>query len=177
MCETCFDAAVPAGEEDLPGAGRAISAWRYLGAPRSLVLGLKVRGLRSCSPPLARGLRRAILAHGVLGDAVTWVPARPRDIRRRGFDHAEILARDLAALTGLEALPLLRRAGASRDQAGLARSERTANLTGAFGVGACSGRLLLVDDLITTGATARTCATALREAGADGVEVIAVCRA
>lgn len=177
MCEPCFAAAPPGGVEELPGVGRALAAWRYLGAPRSLVLGLKLRGLRSCSARLERGLRRAIFAHGILGDAVTWVPARPRDIRRRGFDHAEVLARGLAALVGLQPLPLLRRAGGSRDQAGLSRSERMANLTAAFDATVCSGRLILVDDLITTGATARTCATALREAGAGAVEVVAACRA
>jgi predicted amidophosphoribosyltransferase len=118
-----------------------------------------------------------VRAQGVLGDVLTWVPGRARDIRDRGFDHAEILARTVASALRLPARRCLTRADARPDQAGLSAQERWRNLEGAFAAARRRGRLIVVDDLVTTGATAAACARALLAAGSGAVEVLAACSA
>ena len=159
------------------GVDRLLARWAYAGVPRDLVLDLKLRSARSAAEPLARGLACLVQARGCRAATLTWVPGRPRDTRVRGFDHAELIARRLADLLGLPLLPLLERRIATADQAGLSRSARHSNLIGAFRSRPTFGWVGLVDDVVTSGATARACAEALKEAGCEGVEVLAACRA
>lgn len=177
FCRSCSEPVPPAPPVHLPGVDAAVCAWHWSGAPRSLVLGLKLRAQRANAGPLARGTAGALWRRGTMAEVITWVPGRPRDMKRRGFDHAECIARDVAARLGLPALPLLRRAGSHRDQVGLGRGARLRNQRDAFCARSFEGAVLLIDDLITTGATATSCASALREAGASRVEVAAPCRA
>ncbi|MFN2388689.1 MAG: ComF family protein [Actinomycetota bacterium] len=178
LCARCRSTLRPAAEVQAPrGVDRALAAWEYEGAARSLVLGLKVGGLAAAAQPMADALVGLVRAHGTDARALAWVPGRAADVRRRGFDHAEVIARALAGRTGLPARGLLARTGHAGhlDQAGLSRARRFANLSGAFRADSCGGVLIVVDDLITTGATARSCAAALRAGGASRVEVVAVC--
>jgi predicted amidophosphoribosyltransferase len=122
---------------------------------------------------LAAQVRR----EGLTASVLTWVPGRRRDIRRRGFDHARELARRLAGELGIEALPLLGRRLDRPDQAGLSAKDRRSNLLGSFLSRPSPERVALVDDLITTGATATACALALKGAGATRVELLAACSA
>jgi predicted amidophosphoribosyltransferase len=103
---------------------------------------------------------------------VTFVPATRRAFSERGFNAAERLARGVARELGLPCRALMRTTRQTRDQAGLGRAERAVNLAGAFEARASGGRILLVDDVITTGATAAECTRALRAGGADEVEVL-----
>lgn len=110
-------------------------------------------------------------------DVVTWVPARNKDRALRGFDHAEVLARGVGARLGLPAAALLARRGHQLDQVGLDRTQRLLNLTSAFGaLRSVGGSILLIDDLVTTGATARACAEALTGAGAGRLDLLVACR-
>lgn len=113
---------------------------------------------------------------GLVGTAVTWVPGRRRDIRRRGFDHAEVLARGVAEVLGLPVAGVLRRVDSRPDQTTLTAAERRRSPVGAFEARSCAQGVVLIDDLVTTGATASSCAAALRRAGAPSVEVVAPCR-
>jgi predicted amidophosphoribosyltransferase len=179
LCPSCSTGLrSPLAPIRVPGVDRAAAAWAYEGTARSLILGLKLRGRRAYAGPLVAGLVAVVRAEGVNGSLITWVPGRPRDTRRRGFDHAAVLARGLSASLGLPVRPLLQRtAGVRPDQTRLSRAERLANLDGAFVARACKGPMILVDDLVTTGATAAACASALRIAGASGVELVVACRA
>ena len=177
FCPECSEAAPPAPRVHLPAVDAACCAWLWAATPRSLVLGLKLRGQRDNAAPLAQGTAEALWRAGTLAEVVTWVPGRPRDMRRRGFDHAECIARNVAARLGLPAVPLLRRAGSHPDQVGLGRGARLSNQRDAFWASPFEGAVLVIDDLITTGATASSCATALKGAGAARVEVAAPCRA
>lgn len=128
----------------------------------------------------ALGAAMACLAEEKLADGfdlVTSVPSRPGRAKALGFDHAGELAKHTAAVLGLPCRPLLRRRKDTKVQHTLGREERLLNLKGAFlPLEEVQGkRILLVDDIVTTGTTLCECTRALYEAGAARVE--AVCAA
>ena len=110
---------------------------------------------------------------------VTWVPMPEVRRRERCIDHGRVLAEAAAARLNLACRPLLRRLDTGdRPQATLGRADREANLSRAFApAGKISFPVLLVDDVLTTGTTARRCAEALRAGGAGTVTVLAFTRA
>ncbi len=113
-------------------------------------------------------------------DAVVAVPMHPRKVRRRGYNQAALLARRFATATGTPILPQgLRKERENEAQSTLHRDERAANVKRAFaaGRGAAGRRVILIDDICTTGATLRACAKALREGGAERVAALTVARA
>jgi len=179
LCPSCARAARRAASAPPPaGVDTAVAAWAYEGGPRALVLALKLRHQRSAAAPLAERMAAVARGRGLDGDAVCWVPARPRDIGSRGFDHAEVLARGVAVRLGLPACRLLRRHGIQPDQSGLDRARRAKNLEGAFrSTGRVPREVILVDDLWTTGATATAAATTLKAAGGTRVHLLVACRA
>lgn len=178
LCRDCERRLVaPGPRTPPPGIDRLICPYRYEGAPRSLVLDLKGRGRRDAARPLAEALVRVARRAGVGAEVVTWVPCAAAARRRRGFDHAELLARSAAEALGLPCTPLLARTGAIRDQVGLSAPERWSNLKGAFVARSAPAKICLVDDVITTGATAGRCAAALRGAGATEIELLVACSA
>ena len=160
-----------------PPLARLVAGFLYEDAPRSLVLGLKLRGLRSCAEPLADALCLNAWRQGVRGEVVTWIPGTPQASAGRGYDHAEVVARAVAARLGLPATPLLAQARAKSDQTELDAAQRRRNLKGAFVARPVHGGVVLVDDVMTTGATICTGADALLHAGAEAVEGLVGCRA
>ena len=179
LCALCFQEASAATIGPCPrGVDRVVSAWAYEGGPRSLILRLKLRHLTGAAEPLVAGMVIAARRARLDADRITWVPARPRDISARGFDQAEVLARGVAEQLGLPVSRLLTRRGAQRDQSGLDRARRIENLKGAFQTTEkVPARVVLIDDLITTGATAGACAGALKAAGAVDVRLLTACAA
>jgi len=154
----------------------ARAAFAYRGPARAAVHRLKFSGWRGVGEALAAAL-------AALGpppaDAVTWVPLARRRRAERGFDQARVLARALARELELPAAAFVRRTKATAPQARRTREERLAAMADAF---ACipgrpaPSRLLLVDDVLTTGATASACAGALLEAGAREIHLLTACR-
>ena len=137
----------------------------YDTAARELVARLKYRNARSSVPFLARGMAAAA-PPGV--DIVTWAPTTPARLRARGFDQARLLARAVARDLCLPCRPLLRR----RPGPPQTGRDAAARLAGpAFVARRSLGgrRVLLVDDVVTTGGTVTAAARALREAEAEAV--------
>jgi len=144
----------------------------YDGAGRELVARLKYRNARSSVPFLARGMA-ALAPPGT--DLVTWAPTTPARVRARGFDQARLLAGAVARDLGLPCRPLLRRASGPA-QTGRDAVSRYAGPGFAARRRLAGRRVLLVDDVVTTGATVAAAARALREAEAAEVHVLAAAR-
>ena len=118
-------------------------------------------------------------AASALGDdAPTLVPVAslPRAVRRRGFDHARRLTARAARRTGLPWRPLLRRVNGGSDQAGLSRSARRDNVVGTMRARAFAAPVLIVDDIVTTGATLREARRALEISGVRVVGAAVIAR-
>ena len=157
---------------------QARSALSYSGGVPKMIGAWKERGQRRLAGLAAEVVAEAIPRPQV--QAITCVPAQHERALRRGFHPAAALAVELARVWELPFLPLLERVGRPRRQRGLALSERSKNVAGAFRVLAGikpPGSVCLVDDVYTSGATTSTCASALRKAGSRRVEVVALARA
>jgi len=144
------------------------------------VRGFKYQRRLGLLPGLSRMLAAA--AADLPADLVVPVPLHWRRRRERGFNQAWLLARRMARHLSLPARSdLLRRIRFTAPQVGLTDTERQANVRGAFalapGHGMDGQRVMLVDDVLTTGATARACAGVLRRGGAAGVVVVTLTRA
>jgi ComF family protein len=187
-CLTPFLNAKPLNEEGVcglchSGLNRFDAAYAYgfyEGALRELVHLLKYEGMRPLAAPLAAMMSRAV-PRQVAFDAVVPMPLHWWRRWRRGFNQAELLAREVARRIGLPVLKAVRRRKLTATQTGLTSAARRRNVAGAFGVTApqavAGRRLLLVDDVLTTGATVNACAAALKAAGAQFVAVLTLARA
>ncbi len=160
------------------GFAQARSYGAYDGALREIIHLLKYAGMRPLARPLAGHMAAVAVSNGWTASefaGIVAVPLAPERLRRRGFNQAELLAREVGRRLGLLLLKdACHRARATDVQTGLTRAQRFENMRAAFtaGRGAASigGRdLLLVDDVLTTGATLSACARALQAAGARRV--------
>lgn len=149
---------------------------RYEGVGEELVYALKYRGyLRVVERVMAPVMAGAVA--GERFDAVVCVPLHRTRLLRRGFNQAELMARAVAGRTGVPFSDKLRSVRGTRDQVELTAGERKENVAGAFGAReSLAGRVLLVDDVFTTGATLNECATVLKRAGATEVHALTLCR-
>lgn len=174
LCEDCREELAKRwiGARYEPGLDGMAAAYHYGGPASGLVRHLKYGGVTALAEPMADRMLEAyrrILPTGA--EVVTFVPMHPKRIRRRGFNQAEVLAEQIAERLGLPCEQLLERTRNSVQQARLEGEARRRNLRGAFRATRPLGgtRVLLVDDVFTTGATARECARTLREGGAANV--------
>jgi predicted amidophosphoribosyltransferase len=153
----------------------ARAAVLYVGAVRPFMGAWKERGLRRAADLAAELV--ALRVPTPVADIVTPVP--PDGVRQlvRGRHPAVELASALGDRWGIEHAQLLARTGGARRQTGLGRAARAGNVRGAFAArGAVPERVLLVDDVYTTGATASAAASALKRAGAVSVHVVTFAR-
>ena len=163
-----------------PGWNRGAAALVYAGAARRMVLALKHGDRLDTAPALAGWMASAgrdLLAEA---DLVAPVPLHWRRLLRRRYNQSAELARRIGGIAGRPVVPdLLVRRRATAPQAG-SRDARAANQAGAFALArrrtVAGRRVLLVDDVLTTGATLSGCAEALRGAGAAGVDVLVLAR-
>lgn len=180
LCPTCRKslevmrlAPMDAGDE------RIRSVFRHDGVAKELVLRLKLECLEDAAAVLAEYMAEELQRMHLPPDTVlTWVTMPERRRKERGIDHGRVLCETVGRLSGRPVRQLLRRTGKMHTQRGLGREARLRNLNGTF---ACQKQLsspvLLIDDVMTTGATASACAAVLRTAGAPRVYALTATRA
>jgi len=151
----------------------------YEGTLRQLIHLFKYSRMKPLAKPLAEYLAAA-LPRDQRFDIVVPMPLHWRRRWQRGFNQSELLARVTARRSGIPMVNAVRRVRATESQAGLSNAQRRDNVSGAFRVkdgGRVQGlRVLLIDDVMTTGATAAACAQALKRAGAKSVALLALAR-
>lgn len=145
------------------------------GEIRDLVLGLKFGRERANARALADVVLRVVPSFVVPDSVVTWAPTTARHRRERGMDHAEEIARWVAVGSGLPIRKMLRRLD-DRNQAGLGRAERQNGPVFVARPMRTRVPCVVIDDVVTTGATFRAAASALVLAGASSVMCIAPSR-
>lgn len=176
---------------DFPEFGRSkleylalwTAMWYYEGNVRRTILRYKFRNGRFLAPSFGRLLGMKVSASFSDGfDLLTWVPVSSQRRFFRGYDQSELLARAVGAEIGAEPVRVLRKIRNNRPQSGMATSaERRANVLGAYALtdpAVIKGkRILLLDDVLTTGSTAGECARVLLTAGAKEVYLAALAAA
>ncbi len=168
---------------DPPAYNRARAAVRFDEISRALVHGLKYGDRLDLAPMMGRWISQAGRELLAEADALVPVPLHWRRLWARRFNQSTVLATTVSRQTGVPvAAGALKRIKPTAQQVGLSRTERAANVQGAFrvpadGKPAVTGRrLVLIDDVLTSGATVDGCARALLRAGAANVDVLVFAR-
>ena len=186
-CRTPFQNEFPLDSEGrcalcrsgLRGFDAAYCYGSYEGALRELIHLYKYGRVKTLARPLG-DLLAAALPRDERFDAVVPVPLHWWRHWQRGFNQSELLGRRIARSCGVPVIGALRRVKATEAQAGLSNTRRRQNVAAAFRAGRARPvkgmRLLLVDDVMTTGSTAASCAYALKRAGASRVALITLAR-
>lgn len=185
-CQTPFVTRHPLDEEGVCAFCRAggnsfdtaYSFGSYEGTLQKLIHLYKYSGMYTLAKPLAKYMIRS-LPEAIPIDVVAPVPMHWWRKWNRGYNQSQLLAKEVAQAIGKPASDILRRKKWTAPQAGLSNHDRRENLRNVFEVSKpLHGRhVLLVDDVLTTGATVSGCAGALKRAGAAGVVVLTLARA
>ena len=175
ICHGCRTALPEYGlQRYLRGLDGHCAVWYYQDAVRESLLRFKFHNrpdyARVYGPELAMRIQRTLPK----ADLLTWVPVSKRRLKERGYDQAELLAGETARELGIPAVKLLTKYRDNPAQSGLDTAEaRLENVRDAYrihpGQDLTGKRVILIDDILTTGATAGECARVLREAGAAQV--------
>ena len=151
----------------------ARSAVDYDGHAKDVVHRLKYGGGKYLAKVLSEYMLDVLLLQDWDFDCFTFVPMQNDRLKKRGYNQAEILARELAERTDTLCVPFLQKTRNTQNQARLNRTERLENLSGAFSAsGEVPEHVVLIDDVMTTGATASECSKTLKKAGAKVVYLL-----
>ncbi len=184
VCPVCFYPSL-SGERHFRCEGPLdglVGVFEYEGVVRKAIHLLKFKGLRSLASELVflsgKRFDENSYEYGRFAEflfspeaGLTFVPMRRRREKKRGYNQAEIIAREVARLSGKEPLSLLEKSKATEPQVELDGRKRLENLKGSFSFSGSyiPKRVVLVDDVVTTGSTLNECARVLKEAGVEKV--------
>lgn len=182
LCHRCrCDApVVPAAKKKLPYLDSWTAVWYYEGSVRRSLLRYKFRSNRAYAASYGRLLAMKLLQEQPDGfDCLTWIPISPMRKLKRGFDQVELLAKYVGQELGMEPVRLLKKVRHNRAQSGISGpAKRKANVLGVYRSTdpqlTAGKRILLLDDIVTTGATAGEASRELLSAGAKEVHLGAV---
>ena len=184
LCRHCRIHApvAPSTHKKIPHLDRWTAVWYYEDTVRSSIIRFKFHNARSYALAYGRFLSMKLMEEEMTDfDILTWVPVSPLRRLKRGYDQVELLAQAVGQELDTEPMPLLRKIRNAPPQSGISGdAARRANVLGAYRVtdpdALRDKRILLLDDVITTGATASECARVLLTAGAKSVNCAAVAR-
>lgn len=184
LCRHCRVHAptAPTPHKKIPHLDRWTAVWYYEDAARKSILRFKFSNARSYAGAYGRFLAMRLLEEEMGGfDILTWVPVSPLRRFRRGYDQVELLAKAVGRELGVKPVRLLKKTRHNRPQSGITGdAARRANVLGAYRVTNAElfrdKRVLLLDDVVTTGATMSECARTLLISGAKEVNCAAVAR-
>jgi ComF family protein len=179
LCPACAKEleALNAGESNVGGI-KAFSLYNYDGLIKSLVTGYKYSGKKWLSRFMGDAMASRLRSLPISTDCVCNVPLHIKRRKSRGFDQSETIAKRISEVTDIPYIAALRRVRNTKTQTKLNEAQRRENISGAFESAAMvSGNVLLIDDVLTTGATALECARVLKEAGAGNVYIMTFARA
>jgi ComF family protein len=175
LCAAC--------QADHPAWNRARAVFAYDDASRGLVLGFKHADRTDAGPAFGGWLARAGAELLTDADIVAPVPLHPTRLVARRYNQSALLAQAAAKAAGKRCIPdLLRRTKRTHSQGGLGARARRRNVQGAFALrpvwaeAVKGAHIVLVDDVLTTGATVESCARCLSAAGAESVDVLTLAR-
>ena len=184
LCRSCRtdQPEYPYGKKKVPHVSDLTALWLYRGNAAESLKRYKFGRCRHYAQVYGRLLAMRIHRDLPMADIVTWVPVSRRRRRTRGFDQVELLANAVAPELGIPVEALLEKYRDNRANSGLRTpEERRANVLGVYRAAApdriAGKRVLLLDDIVTTGATASECARVLLTAGAEEVLFAAVAAA
>ena len=184
LCRACRmdQPEYPFGRKKVPHISALTALWRYDGDVRKSIHRYKFGGARHYADAYGRLLAMRISRDLPTADVITWVPVSRKRRRARGYDQVELLAKAVGPELGIPVEPLLEKFRDNRANSGLKTpAERRANVLGVYKViepeRLHGKRVLLLDDIVTTGATASECARVLLTAGAEEVIFAAVAAA
>ena len=184
LCHDCRIHApiAPIPHKKLPRLDRWTAVWYYESDIRNSIIRFKFYNARSYAQTYGRMLAMELTKAEMTDfDILSWIPVSPLRRFFRGYDQCELLAQAVAEELNVQPLPLLKKVRHNRPQSRIKDdAARRANVLGAYRVNdpkiVSSNRILLLDDVITTGATAGECARMLWLAGAKSVNCAAVAR-
>lgn len=181
LCLTKLPYTRDAARQQLPHLSACWSPLYYVDDVRRSLLRYKFGGLNLYAEVYGEFLAKCIDENGISCDSITWVPLSRRRLRRRGYDQARLLAEDLAARRGIPCAPMLCKLRNNRAQSATGNAQkRRRNVKGVYeavkDAEIRGKRVLLVDDIVTTGATLSECASVLKKAGAKEVTALTVAR-
>ena len=181
LCRACRtdQPEYPFGRKKVPHISALTALWRYDGDVRKSIHRYKFGGARHYADAYGRLLAMRISRDLPTADVITWVPVSRKRRRARGYDQVELLAKAVGPELGIPVEPLLEKFRDNRANSGLKTpAERRANVLGVYKViepeRLHGKRVLLLDDILTTGATAGEAARVLLTAGASEVHCAAV---
>lgn len=176
ICGQCLQLLQIGLGQKLPGIDLSWSAGKYQEPLKSTMISYK-SGDRSQTSILVDVLSRVLTYAGPPRSTLIPLPSTAEKVGARGFDTIGVLTKKVARKHQLEFAPILRFTKRVSDQVGLSRTQRSANLAGAFtATKPARATVVLVDDIVTTGATVTSAAQALRIAGAQKIFLISLCR-
>ena len=183
VCPACRDSLPWTAEADalwdLPGGARCAAPLWYEGSVRDALLRFKFHGASALARPLGELIAQCA-AEQFSGefDTLTWVPVSRKRLRQRGYDQAELLARSAGAVWGVRPERLLVKRVDNPAQSGLeGAAARAENVRDVYQARNAAGRrVLVIDDICTTGATLASCVQALRAAGAEAAVCVTAAR-